>query len=70
MIDINRFVQDVIRKSSCEVGALQFPDEFIQISSIMSQKRNPVILEHIRLRANVAANAFGNIEEVFLNVSY
>ncbi|ABV33678.1 argininosuccinate lyase [Pseudothermotoga lettingae] len=70
MIDITRFIQDIMHKSSSEVGVLQFPNELVQISSIMPQKRNPVVLEHLRLRANMAANAFSNIENVFLNVPY
>ncbi len=33
-----------------ESGAIRIDDSFIQISSIMPQKRNPVVLEHIRAR--------------------
>ncbi|HEY8541185.1 MAG TPA: argininosuccinate lyase [Pseudothermotoga sp.] len=70
MNDLTRFTQEFIHKSSCEVGIFQFPDEVVQISSIMPQKRNPVILEHLRIRANVAYGIFDAIEKVFSNTSY
>jgi argininosuccinate lyase len=35
------------------VGHLYVPDEFVQISSIMPQKRNPVAMEHIRIQASL-----------------
>jgi len=47
---LSRFVQDLLIWARSEVGILRVGDEFIQISSIMPQKRNPVVLEHIRTR--------------------
>jgi argininosuccinate lyase len=47
---LSRFVQDLLIWARNEVGILRVGDEFIQISSIMPQKRNPVVLEHIRTR--------------------
>ncbi len=47
---LSRFVGDLLIWARAEVGLLHVADEFIQISSIMPQKRNPVILEHIRTR--------------------
>lgn len=47
---LSRFVGDLLIWSRLEVGILRVGDEFIQISSIMPQKRNPVVLEHIRTR--------------------
>ncbi len=38
-----------------EVGHLHVPDAFVQISSIMPQKRNPVPVEHLRLLCSLAA---------------
>lgn len=70
MNDLTRFTQEFIHKSSCEVGIFQFPDELVQISSIMPQKRNPVILEHLRIRAHVAYGIFDAIEKVFSNTPY
>ncbi len=47
---ISRFVYELLVWTRPEVGVLRIDDEFIQISSIMPQKRNPVVLEHVRAR--------------------
>ena len=47
---LSRFVHDLLIWARREVGILRIDDAFIQISSIMPQKRNPVVLEHIRAR--------------------
>lgn len=47
---LSRFVYDLLVWTRREVGVLRIADEFIQISSIMPQKRNPVVLEHVRAR--------------------
>ncbi len=47
---LSRFVYDLLIWTRLEVGILRIADEFIQISSIMPQKRNPVVLEHVRVR--------------------
>jgi argininosuccinate lyase len=54
-INIGRFIQDMAQWSSFEVGHLYVPNEFVQISSIMPQKRNPVPIEHMRLMASLSA---------------
>jgi argininosuccinate lyase len=69
-IDLSRFAQDVLHKASCEVGIFSFPDELVQISSIMPQKRNPVILEHLRIRSSVSFGFFNAVEVAFLNTPY
>lgn len=43
-----RFVTDLLFWATQEANALRIGDEFVQISSIMPQKRNPVVLEHAR----------------------
>ena len=68
MTDLTRFAMDLSHKASCEVGILEFPDELVQISSIMPQKRNPVIIEHIRIQAGLARGDFRAVEELFGNV--
>ena len=49
-INLGRFVQELITWTGFEVSQINVPDGFVQISSIMPQKRNPVPLEHLRLR--------------------
>lgn len=70
MIDVGRFTADLLHKASSEVGLYRFPDELVQISSIMPQKRNPVILEHIRIQAEMVAGACGSVADAFRNVPY
>lgn len=55
MYNTGRFSQDLIFWSSFEVGHLNLGRGFIQISSIMPQKRNPVALEHLRVMSSLAA---------------
>ena len=50
-----RFVQDLNAWTGFEIGHLHVPDGFVQISSIMPQKRNPVPVEHLRLMASLGA---------------
>ena len=56
MINLGRFVQDLLLWSMQEFGYLRLPDAFVQISSIMPQKRNPVAIEHVRIMASAALN--------------
>lgn len=52
-INLGRFAQDLGFWTAFEVGQLYVPNEFVQISSIMPQKRNPVAVEHIRVQASL-----------------
>ncbi len=54
-LHLGRLIQDLQTWSSFEVGQLYVPNAFVQISSIMPQKRNPVPIEHLRLLASHAA---------------
>jgi argininosuccinate lyase len=56
MINLGRFVQDLLLWSMREFGYLRLSDAFVQISSIMPQKRNPVAIEHVRIMASLALN--------------
>jgi argininosuccinate lyase len=54
-VNLGRFVQDLNQWTGFETGHLHVPDGFVQISSIMPQKRNPVPIEHMRLIASLGA---------------
>jgi argininosuccinate lyase len=54
MVNLGRFTQDLLLWSTAEYGYLTLSDAFVQVSSIMPQKRNPVALEHVRALASRA----------------
>lgn len=58
-LDCGRFVQDLAMRTSFEVGHLRVPDAYVQVSSIMPQKRNPVAIEHLRLLSSLAMGQAG-----------
>src|ERR1700733_8477680 len=60
MVNLGRFSQDLLLWSTAEFAYLRLSDAFVQVSSIMPQKRNPVALEHVRILASrVLAQAQG-----------
>lgn len=56
LVGLGRFVQDLLLWCTSEFNYLRLSDGFVQISSIMPQKRNPVALEHARA---IASRALG-----------
>jgi argininosuccinate lyase len=62
---LGRVVQDLLLWCTREVGYLRLADEFVQSSSIMPQKRNPVALEHARA---IASKALGQSSAIVLTV--
>jgi argininosuccinate lyase len=61
LVGVGRLVQDLLLWCTMEVGYLRLTDGFVQISSIMPQKRNPVALEHARALASKAFAQAGAI---------
>ncbi|WP_156290597.1 argininosuccinate lyase [Oceanobacillus salinisoli] len=55
MTNMGRWIQEFLRMTSKEVGLVKVSDPYVQISSIMPQKRNPVSIEHSRAIASSAA---------------
>ncbi len=49
-VNLSRFTKDMLFWATQESGAIHIDESFLQISSIMPQKRNPVVLEHLRAR--------------------
>ena len=62
---LGRVVQDLLLWCTCEFGYLRLSDGFVQCSSIMPQKRNPVALEHARA---IGSKAVGQAAAIMLVV--
>jgi argininosuccinate lyase len=69
-VGVGRFVQDMLLWCTVEVGYLRLPDGFVQPSSIMPQKRNPVALEHARSILSRAVAELGAITATVHNTPY
>ena len=62
---VGRVVQDLLLWCTAEVGYLRLSDGYVQCSSIMPQKRNPVALEHAR---SIGSRALGQCQAIMLAV--
>ena len=62
---LGRFVQDLLLWCTSEFNYLRLGDGFVQASSIMPQKRNPVALEHARA---IASKALGQAHAIATTV--
>jgi len=61
MVNLGKLVQDLLLWCMEEFGFLRLSDAYVQSSSIMPQKRNPVGLEHTRI---LASKAFSQAQAV------
>lgn len=61
MVNLGRLVQDLLLWCTAEFGFLRLREGYVQVSSIMPQKRNPVSLEHTRI---LASKALGQAQAV------
>ncbi len=52
MIDLSRIAEEVILWSSSEFGYVEVADEYAATSSIMPQKKNPVVAETVRAKCS------------------
>lgn len=66
---LSRFVYDLLVFSRATENLLKIDDAFIQISSIMPQKRNPVVLEHIRTRVSWVYGEATSIQTMIHNAA-
>src|SRR6266700_92786 len=64
LINVGRFVQDFLLLAMQEFDGIRLSDGYVQTSSIMPQKRNPVALEHVRI---LASKALGQATAVFIS---
>ena len=62
---LGRFLQDMLLWGTAEFGYLRLGDGFVQGSSIMPQKRNPVALEHARA---IGSKALGQVSAIMMSV--
>ena len=62
---LGRFVQDLLLWSTAEFEYVRLGDGFVQGSSIMPQKRNPVALEHARA---IGSKALGQSQAIVTSV--
>ncbi len=54
MIDLSRIAEELILWSSSEFGYVEVSDEYAATSSIMPQKKNPVVAETIRAKCSTS----------------
>lgn len=65
LVNIGKFAQEFLLMAMMEFNAIRLPDGYVQGSSIMPQKRNPVALEHIRaIGSKALGQALGVITAV------
>jgi argininosuccinate lyase len=62
---VGRFVQDLLLWCTSEFDYVRFGDGFVQSSSIMPQKRNPVAIEHARA---IGSKALGQAQAILTAV--
>ena len=65
LVGLGRFVQDLLLWCTAEFGYVRFGEGFVQSSSIMPQKRNPVAMEHARA---IASKALGQAQAIVVAV--
>jgi argininosuccinate lyase len=65
LVGLGRVVQDLLQWCTVEFGYLRLSDGFVQSSSIMPQKRNPVALEHARA---IGSKAVGQAQAIMTAV--
>jgi argininosuccinate lyase len=61
MTNLSRFGEEIVLWNTSEFSAVELPDEYVSTSSIMPQKRNPVVAELIRAKT---ANVYGDLMAV------
>jgi argininosuccinate lyase len=70
MLNLGRVAQDFLLWCTAEFGFLRLTDTWVQISSIMPQKRNPVAFEHVRIIGSKALAQAGGILTALHNTPF
>lgn len=69
-VNLGRFISDLLLWSTQEFGYLRVADPYVQTSSIMPQKRNPVSIEHMRSLLSSASGDCAGIIMMLHNTPY
>lgn len=69
-INAGRIVQDFMLWASQEFGVLRAADPYVQVSSIMPQKRNPVSIEHLRSMLSSVSGQCSTLLQMLHNTPY
>ncbi len=69
-LTLSRFMQDLTFWSAHESGLIEFPDSIAGTSSIMPQKKNLILIEHIKGRVAQVGGAFTTACLAVRNTSY
>ena len=69
-LSLGRYMNDFLQWSTQEFGAITVADPYVQISSIMPQKRNPVSFEHIRSLASSVVGLTGTVVTMLHNTPF
>ncbi|MFX0200654.1 MAG: argininosuccinate lyase [Candidatus Hodarchaeota archaeon] len=70
MTTVSRLAEDLIIWNTFEFSVLDMPEEFSGTSSIMPQKKNPFVLEHIKGRAGHAIAAVTDVLTILKGSSF
>jgi argininosuccinate lyase len=70
LVGLGRLLQDLLLWCTVEFQYLRLPDGFVQGSTIMPQKRNPVALEHARAIASRALGEAGGVMVAVHNLPF
>ncbi len=69
-LHLGRLIQDLQFWTAFEVGQVYVPNAFVQISSIMPQKRNPVPIEHLRHLASQSVSRARMVRDIVHNTPF
>jgi argininosuccinate lyase len=69
-LGLSRLIHELLLWATREYGVLRIDDSFIQISSIMPQKRNPVVLEHLRARVGWVLGSAGTAQTLVHSAAF
>lgn len=70
MTTLSRLAEDFIIWNTFEFSFLNMPEEFSATSSIMPQKKNPIVLEHIKGRAGHVIAAVTSVLTILKGTSF